>query len=72
MIFLASRHLFLYAHCQFSAPVEDMLAVFQTYIMPILEYPWAACLATLPLAYKTANLKRIQKRRCKIILCNNY
>ena len=72
MISRAGRRLFiLYTLRKFGAPVEDMLAVFQTYIRPILEY---ACAVWHPALTKQQShqLERIQKRSCKIILGNNY
>ena len=72
MMSRAGRRLFiLYTLCKFGAPVEDMLAVFQTYIRPILEY---ACAVGHPALTKQQShqLERIQKRSCKIILGNNY
>ena len=72
MISRASRRLFmLYALRKHAAPVEDMLAIFQTYIQPILEY---ACAVWHPSLTKNQShqIERIQKRTCKIILGNDY
>ena len=72
MISRAGRLLFiLYTLHKFGVPEEDMLAVFQTYVRPILEY---ACAVWHPALTKLQShqLERIQKRSCKIILGNNY
>ena len=70
MISRAGRRLFiLYTLRKFGAPVEDMLAIFQTYIRPILE-----CAVWHPALTKQQShqLERIRKCSCKIILGNNY
>ena len=72
MISCAGRRLFiLYTLHRFGTPVKDMLAIFQTYIMPIFEY---ACTVWHPALTKQQShqLERIQKCSCKIILCINY
>ena len=61
----------LYALRKHAAPVEDMLAIFQTYIRPILEYACAVWHSSLTKT-QSHQIERIQKRTCKIILGNNY
>ena len=72
MISRASRRLFmLYALRKHAAPVQDMLAIFQTYIRPILEYScavWHPSLTNLQIS----QIEKIQKRTCRIILGNDY
>lgn len=72
MVSRASRRLFmLYTLRKHAAPVEDMLAIFQIYIRPILEY---ACAVWHPAITKhqSQQIERVQKRTVKIILGNAY
>ena len=72
MISRASKRLFiLYVLRKYGAPAEDLLAVFQTYIRPILEYACAVWHSALT-KHQTHQIERIQKRICKIILAEEY
>ena len=72
MISRASRRLFLlYALRGFGAPVEDILAVYQTYIRPLLEY---ACPVWHPSITheQSKHIEMVQKRSCRLMLGSKY
>ena len=72
MISRASRRLFiLYALRKYGASVEDMLAIFHTYIRPIFEYACAVWHPALT-KHQSHQIELIQKRICKIILGKDY
>ena len=72
MISRASKRLFIfYVLRKYGAPAEDLLAVFQAYIRPILEYACAVWHSALT-KHQTHQIERIQKRICKIILAEEY
>ena len=55
----------------FGAPVEDLLAVYQTYIRPLVEYAspvWHPAITQ----EQSRQIEMIQKRSCRLILGNRY
>ncbi len=72
MIKRASRRFYLlYMLRGFGAPVEDLLAVYQTYIRPLVEYAspvWHPAITQ----EQSRQIEMIQKRSCRLILGNRY
>ena len=72
MIKKASRRFYLLFMLRgFGAPVEDLLAVYQTYIRPLVEYAspvWHPAITQ----EQSNQIEMIQKRSCRLILGNRY
>ena len=72
MISRASRRLFLlYALRGFGAPVGDILAVFQTYIRPLLEYACPVWHSSIT-REQSRHIEMVQKRSCRLMFGSRY
>ena len=61
----------LYVLRRFKASANDLIAVYQMYIRPVLEYACPLWHSTLT-QHQIEQIEIIQKRACRIILGNNY